>query len=59
MRLGPHGLCGLVMGFHTHKKVYFGVDFMKGLLTHSLDLHRDQVIVILRSLCGDMVKEDI
>jgi hypothetical protein len=44
MRLGPHGLgdglCGLVMGFHTHKKVYFCVDFVKGLLTHPLDLYK-------------------
>jgi hypothetical protein len=42
MRLGPHGICDgirrLEMGFHTYKKVYFCVDFVKGLLTHPLDL---------------------
>jgi hypothetical protein len=47
MRLGPHGLCdglcGLVMGFHSHKKAYFCVDFMKGLLTHPLDLYIKEI----------------
>jgi hypothetical protein len=44
MRLEPHGLgdglCGFVMELYTHKKVYFGVDFVEGLMKHLLDLYK-------------------